>query len=211
MTKSSRKTEVVEKVRESIIDGAVEIIHSDGFSGMTMRKIASRMEMSATNLYNYFSSKDDLYINILIRGFRDLHTLLKSAYDSSPDPVERSRRYVRSYLSFGIENFNYYEIMFSPSLPKYNDYVGTPQEALASVEMDYSKKIIELSFNVVSGVLTVRKDDAAGTIVRRLIEVWSMLHGMISLYNSTLIDYVIEKPDRIYDAIVDDIINYING
>ena len=147
----------------------------------------------------------------MLEAIENLYGLLKSASDSSADPIERSRRFIRAYLSFGIENFNYYEIMFSPSLPKYNDYVGTPHEALASVEMDFSRKIIGLSVEAVAGVLNSRKDNVSGNVERRLIEVWSMLHGMISLYNSKMIDYVIEKPVTTYESIIDDIIHYINS
>ncbi len=208
MTKTPRNIKEVEKIRESILDRAVEIINEDGFKGLTMRKIAVRMEMSATNLYNYFSNKDEIYINILIRGFRMLFENLKAVYDAHPNPIERGRKIIHSYLSFGIQNYNYYEIMFSPGLPKYADYVGTPLENLAAIEMGYSKKIIDLSMNAVSDVLRHDKNGKDGNEMR-MIEVWSMLHGMISLYNSRMIDYITPKPVNKYELIIDDIINLI--
>ncbi|TAL35262.1 MAG: TetR/AcrR family transcriptional regulator, partial [Spirochaetes bacterium] len=129
MTKPARAAAEIEKVRESIIESAVGLIAAGGFAGMTMRRLAVKMEMSATNLYNYFRSKDEIYITILIRGFRDLYDRLHRARDRARDPVEQAKAVVSEYLSFGIDNFNYYDIMFSPSLPKYNDYMGTPYEA----------------------------------------------------------------------------------
>ncbi|MBN2160000.1 MAG: TetR/AcrR family transcriptional regulator [Spirochaetes bacterium] len=209
MTKTARDSSKIEKIKASIIEAAVEIIISDGFRRLTMRKIASKMGMSATNLYNYFANKDEIYINILIHGFKLLYDELKSVYDAHRDPVERGKKFIASYLSFGIRNYNYYDIMFSPVLPKYNDYVGTRLEALAKVEMDYSRKIIELSVQTVAKVITNVKRDRAGEVERRMIEVWSMLHGMISLYHGRMVDYVIKKPADTYEAIVDDILEYM--
>ncbi|HNW30474.1 MAG TPA: TetR/AcrR family transcriptional regulator [Spirochaetota bacterium] len=211
MTKTARDTKTIEKIKEAIIAKAVDIINAEGFTRMTMRKIASKNSMSATNLYNYFSNKDEIYINILIRGFRSLYEQLKSVYDENDDPLTRGKKFIMTYLTFGIQNYNYYEIMFSPALPKYNDYVGTPLEDLAGIEMDYSKKIIELSVAAVGDVLKKQKRIDAAETERRMIEIWSMLHGMISLYNSRMIDYVIIKPVDTYERIVDDLLGYIKS
>lgn len=211
MTKTPRDSKEIDKIKEAIIARAVDIINAEGFSHVTMRKIAAKMDMSATNIYNYFSNKDEIYINILIRGFRLLYETLKSIYDEEGEPIEKGKRFIMAYLSFGIKNYNYYEIMFSPSMPKYADYVGTALETLAGVEMDYSKKIIELSVNAVAAVLKSQGFVDPGETERRMIEVWSMLHGMISLYNSRMIDYVITKPVDTYETIVDDLIGYIKS
>ncbi|TAL39259.1 MAG: TetR/AcrR family transcriptional regulator, partial [Spirochaetes bacterium] len=106
-------------------------------------------------------------------------------------------------------NFNYYDIMFSPSLPKYNDYMGTPYEALSRIEMDYSRKIIDLAMDMVSAVLESSPETERAAAERYMIEVWSMLHGMILLQNSTLATYVVSDPMKVYAHIVDDIIRVI--
>jgi AcrR family transcriptional regulator len=209
MTKTPRDIAEIEKVMESILEQAVGIIAAEGFPGMTMRKIASRMEMSATNLYNYFANKDEIYINILIRGFRMLYENLKRVYDGTADPFERGKKIIHEYLSFGIRNYNYYEIMFSPALPKYTDYVGTPHESLASVEMGYSKQIIDLSMDAVSDILKSNPANTPAVVEMRMIEVWSMLHGMISLYNSRMIDYITPKAEMEYESIIEDIVNLV--
>ncbi len=211
MTKTARDSKTIDKIKETILTHAIDIIKMEGFPRMTMRKIAAKNNMSATNLYNYFSNKDEIYINILIRGFKHLYDNLKTAYDSQKNPIERGKSFVKAYLTFGIENYNYYEIMFSPVLPKYNDYVGTPLESIAAIEMDYSQKIIDLSVFTIVEVLGKKNDIDPAETERRMIEIWSMLHGMISLYNSRMIDYVIKKPADTYESIVDDLLGYIKS
>jgi AcrR family transcriptional regulator len=208
MTKPARNAAQIDRVREDIIASAVELITAGGFAGMTMRKLAASMNMSATNLYNYFRNKDEIYITILIRGFKDLYERMRAARDRDPDPVAGVRALVTEYLSFGIENFNYYDIMFSAGLPKYNDYVGTPFEELSRIEMDYSRKIIDLTLEVISGLIEAFPGVGPDIAERRFLEIWSMLHGMISLKNSTLAAYVVANPLEVYDNIVEDIIRF---
>lgn len=211
MTKKARDSKTIDSIKETILTRAIDIIKKEGFQRMTMRKIAAKNNMSATNLYNYFSNKDEIYINILIKGFKLLYENLNKAYESQKNPIERGKSFVKAYLTFGIENYNYYEIMFSPALPKYNDYVGTPLERLAAIEMDYSQNIIDLSVSTIVEVLGKNNALDPAETERRMIEIWSMLHGMISLYNSRMIDYVIKKPVETYDSIVDDLLSYIKS
>jgi len=211
MTKKARDSKTIDKIKETILAHAIDIIKTEGFQRMTMRKIAAKNNMSATNLYNYFSNKDEIYINILIKGFKLLYDNLQKAHDSQKNPIERAKSFVKAYLTFGIENYNYYEIMFSAALPKYNDYIGTPLERLAAIEMDYSQKIIDLSVSTIVEVLGKKNAIDPAETERRMIEIWSMLHGMISLYNSRMIDYVIKKPVETYESIVDDLLGYIKS
>ncbi|TFH41324.1 MAG: TetR/AcrR family transcriptional regulator, partial [Chrysiogenales bacterium] len=198
MTKAPRDAVEIEKIRDAIIEAAVAIIHKSGFQMLTMRKIAARMGMSASNLYNYFANKDEIYITILIRGFRLLHDELIQVTEGEPDPLERAKRFISTYLAFGIQNYHYYEIMFSPALPKYADYADSPLEGLARVELEFSRKIIDMALGAIGRIMENEGNADRNEGIRRMIEIWSMLHGMISLRNSKLIEYVVADPDAIY-------------
>lgn len=206
MTKAPRDAAEIEKIREAILDAAVEIMHGSGFQGLTMRKIASEMGMSATNLYNYFSNKDEIYIHILIRGFRLLYEDLRRAFDNDEPPMEKAMGFIKSYMDFGMQKHHYYEIMFSPDLPKYMDYIGTPLESVAKIELDYSEKIIALAMEIAASVMTIlRVDDIEATRLR-MIEIWCTLHGMILLRRSNLVGYAVSDPDTFFDQIIDNVL-----
>lgn len=206
MTKPPRDAAEIEKIREAILDAAVEIMHGSGFQGLTMRKIASAMEMSATNLYNYFSNKDEIYIHILIRGFRLLYEDLRRAFDTYELPLEKAMGFIKSYMDFGMQKHHYYEIMFSPDLPKYMDYIGTPLESVARIELDYSEKIIALAMEIAASVMAIlRVDDIEATRLR-MIEIWCTLHGMILLRRSNLVGYAVSDPDKFFDQIIDNVL-----
>lgn len=58
--KLSRDHTEIERLKGRILDSALDIIIHVGMDGLTMRKLAAKMGMTAPNLYNYFSGKDEI-------------------------------------------------------------------------------------------------------------------------------------------------------
>jgi len=52
MPKVARSQEDREIIREKILDEALGLISESGFSSFSMRKLASRLGMTATTIYN---------------------------------------------------------------------------------------------------------------------------------------------------------------
>lgn len=214
--KSARDEEVIEKIRQEILDAALSIIIEEGFNSFTMRRLAAATKMTAPNIYNYFSNKDEIYINIVIRGFKMLRDLIENAYNDSDDPAKKVRRIAEQYIEFGITNPQYYEIMFVSSTPKYSDYVGTSFESLAEIEYNISMEIVSIVLKAASDLaLSINEtNENTGRIKmlpeiaqRRMIQLWSMLHGMICLNNSKIIPYVVEDHQKVYSEVLDDSLN----
>jgi AcrR family transcriptional regulator len=207
--KEARSLDELEQVRMRILDAALSIIIKEGFDALTMRKLASRIGMTAPNIYNYFSSKDELYISIVIRGFEMLHNNLKAAYQSYEDPLSRALSLTNAYMNFGIENSAHYEIMFSRATPKYNDYVGTPYEKLSAMEYRISMEIAQLAMKAVSELMGGDVSPEEDGVVQNVIRVWSTLHGMVSLFNSQIIGYVARDAKSVYEKIIDNLVKSI--
>jgi AcrR family transcriptional regulator len=207
--KVARSTEELEQVRKKILNEALSIITSQGFDALTVRRLASRSGMTAPNLYNYFSNKDEIYLTLVITGFEKLHESLRQAYASSDDPVKRAYGLMDTYVKFGIENSAYYDIMFTRATPKYNDYVGTPHEKLSRIEYTTSMEIAALAERAVAEVSggEGRKGRAGHT--KDVVKVWCTLHGMVSLCNSNIVGYVAEDTKSIYRKILEELIESV--
>ncbi len=212
MTKPARDPGAVEEIRDGIIEKAVNILAEEGFASLTMRRIASVTRMSATNLYNYFANKDEIYISILIKGFEKLYGIFLDVSRSTAEPRERGKRLMKAYLEFGIGNSHYYDIMFTRPAPRYNEYKGTPLEAMAQVEMDYSVKIIQITADAVRDVLTQDGIAPDGEVLgRRLLQAWALVHGLIVLHNSRIVTYVSEDARSLYEKAIDEVLDLMGG
>ena len=200
--KTPRDPEKIEQVKTRILDKALDIIISGGLDALTMRKLAARTGMTAPNLYNYFSGKDEIYLSIVIRGFEMLHAALRTQYDHHDDKSVRARAMIDAYMQFGMAHPQYYDIMFTRPTPKYNDYLGTPFEHLSETEYTLSMEIAAIAGQVAADLTGRPQDDPA--VLRRVIQIWSLLHGMITLHNSGVVDYVTDSTDQIYRTIIDE-------
>lgn len=204
--KQPRTSEELERIRERIIEAALAIIIEEGFSCLTMRRLGSRLHMSAPNLYNFFKSKEEIYISIVIKGFQMLHDELKKATASSSGPAEKAHAMLESYVRFGMTNKSYYDIMFTMPTPKYNDYVGTPYEKLSAVEYKISMDIARLAMEALRDLKSEVSPLSAEDVLHDIIKIWSMLHGMVSLANSNIIGYVATDIEKTHNRILDEII-----
>jgi AcrR family transcriptional regulator len=113
--KERREREKLE-TREKILDAARELFMAEGYDGVSMRKIASRIEYTPTAIYDYFGDKEELFREICHEDFRRLaHSLIGLA--QIPDPVERLRKIGPAYIEFGQKHPNHYRTMFMTPHP----------------------------------------------------------------------------------------------
>jgi AcrR family transcriptional regulator len=144
MPKAPMTKEKIEDTRERILDTALDIIIKDGFNNLSIRKIASRLGVTATTIYNYYTNKDELNLMIRIRGFEKLHDLLIERSAPFNDIEGQLKAMIRGYVEFGLTHPSYYDIMFNLHTPKYLDYVGTDIESLAYNEKQNALKCLSL-------------------------------------------------------------------
>lgn len=206
--KTARNKKEVEKVREKILESALDIIVLKGLDGLTMRNLAKKTGMTAPNLYNYFSNKDEIYIHLVIRGFEMLYVDLKAASDHHEDKTARLRAMIDTYMAFGINKPRYYDIMFTRPTPKYNDYIGTPLEKISEIEYKISMDIAALALKAAADVIGPSAGDER--LTQRLVQIWSLLHGMITLNNSQVMGYVATSAQQVYQKIIDEFIDSLS-
>jgi AcrR family transcriptional regulator len=199
MAKLARTPDDIELIRQNILDTTLEIIDQDGYNNFSMRKLATRLGITATTIYNYYSSKDELYLAVLTRGFAELYDSLQEGYHKGSNSLDRLRKILHAYIEFGITKANFYNIMFTWDVPKYKDYIDTPVEPVAFEELNTALQSWELLKQTVveSGIkVNASKEDMDVWITHILCSV----HGIVSLFNSKITDYLLDtnvvEPDK---------------
>src|SRR5437016_1537455 len=87
------------RTREAIIQAAQEIIETQGPDALNMRDVAELIDYSASNLYEYFASKDELLIAVANEALTHLAMQIRHRA-TAQSPRERLLAYGRSYLEF---------------------------------------------------------------------------------------------------------------
>lgn len=184
MPKAPAAPEVVEAVRGRILREALFIINEEGYGSLSMRKLARRLGFTAKTIYNYYSNKDELYLMALIEGFQQLTREFRASYESNGSPVEKLHSAVHAYVRWGIENKHYYNIMFSMDTPKYADYLGTKMEPVADRQNRTALEVASISAAILTEIADYNGSLSREEVTYRLLQLWSTLHGMVSLYIS---------------------------
>lgn len=86
--------------RKAILDCADQVFLEAGFQSASMSEIAARLGGSKGTLYNYFASKEELFLACVERHCETLHTQMSSLYAEGGDPAEVLTRLGRRFVAF---------------------------------------------------------------------------------------------------------------
>jgi AcrR family transcriptional regulator len=173
---AERKEREREEVKDLILNAAREIFLAEGYENTSIRKIATKIEYSPGIIYHHFKDKNDLLLALHDKAFECKIEALFLSVQNIPDPLQRLQATGRSYLRYGIDNPQDYELMF---------ILSCTMEALAVKEefwQDGAKAIGMLKDNIRECMDAgyFRKDLDPDEISLML---WSQVHGLVSLYN----------------------------
>ncbi len=211
MPKKTRSTEEVDAVRDQILACAFEILVKNGYEALSMAKVGARMKMTAANLYNYYANKDELLIAIHKKAYGMLYDQLCAAVAKARTPLARLRKMIEVFVAFGTQNINIYDIMFNRRIRQHSDYIGTPQEALSDDEFRSSLRTRTFAEKVIQEVCDAEGQGHAMDAKFLAIQATSMLHGIISLYNSGVLAQITADPEATLNQIVENVMRTITG
>jgi len=207
VVKMPRSDEEIEAVRENIMAQALELIVSEGYDGFTMRKLATRLGIAAKTIYNYFHNQDELYLCLLTKGFEQLFDTFENAVNPLDDPMSQLNATIRAYIEFGTAHANIYDLMFTLHVPKFNDYVGTPMEQAAQIELNSALKCADFFMDRLAACLDAGAAVTESDIRFEMIHIWSQMHGYVAGINNTLLDYLHDHPSDLKDRIIERIMD----
>ena len=174
---AERKEREREEVKDLILNAAREIFLAEGYENTSIRKIASKIEYSPGIIYLHYKDKNELLLALHDKAFECKMKALFYSVQHIADPLERLKATGESYLRYGIDNRQDYELMF---------VLSCTMEALAVKEefwKDGATAINMLKENV-------RACNDAGYFRRNIdldeisLLLWSHVHGLVTLYNT---------------------------
>lgn len=81
MGAEERKRLEKEIKRKDIIDAAEKVFFANGYENSSMDAVAKKAEFSKRTVYVYFNSKEQIYFEIMIRGYRKLLKMLEEGFE----------------------------------------------------------------------------------------------------------------------------------
>jgi len=112
-----RRAREKEAVRQSILNAAVEIMATEGYENLSIRRLAEKIEYAPSTIYLYFKDKVEIVASVCAETFDQLTEELTRVACQSDDPVQCLRSGLRCYIDFGIAHPQHYLVSFCQPLP----------------------------------------------------------------------------------------------
>ncbi len=106
-------------LRQEILDAARDILVREGYGGLSMRKVAERIDYSPTAIYLHFKDRDDLVFCVCEQLMAGLVKELQQVADRHADPLVALRKGLRRYVEFGLKHPQHYQATFG--IPRGHD------------------------------------------------------------------------------------------
>lgn len=164
------------ETRDKILDAARELFVTEGYEGVSMRKVAEKIEYSPTAIYVHFADKEELFRELCHKDYARLAEVFRSSAISS-DPIERLKQIGAIYIEFGTRNPNHYKFMFMTTHPAH-ELDEVDREMMGNPEMDayaFLKWAVQQALD--GGCFREELTDAA--LISQTL--WASVHGVISL------------------------------
>lgn len=154
--------------RNDIIDGAEKLFFNKGYENSTMDEIAKESGFTKRTLYSYFTSKEEIYQQIMLRGYDIINNLFRDVLEKNKDMSElvKIRDMGYTLLKFEREYTGYYKAIF--------EYEGGLIEGNAFEETTISM----LKDTINEGIRKNEITDKIDPITLSLI-LWSSIMGFV--------------------------------
>ncbi len=165
------------ETRDKILDAARELFVTEGYEGVSMRKVADKIEYSPTAIYVHFADKEQLFRELCHRDYARLAEVFQSSVIPT-DPIERLRQIGAIYIDFGTHYPNHYKFMFmTPHPPHQPDDVD--REMMGNPEMD-AYAFLKWAVQQAIDAGRFKEEFCDAELVSQTL--WASVHGVISLH-----------------------------
>lgn len=178
------------ETKDKILSAACDIYLEEGIGGLSMRKVAGKVGISATAIYRHYENREALHHQVLVDGFRAFGSYLYPSL-SGETPLDRINLAADGFFRFATEQSRYYELLFL---------------SMDVVDEDKVKEVLKNEAKNTFGFVIERVEECmqAGVFKKDNPEEIAMLllatcNGFFGLYISKKFEGSVEEMKALYD------------
>jgi AcrR family transcriptional regulator len=189
---AERKEKQKLEIRKRILEASMKLFVEEGFSNVSIRRIADIIEYSPTTIYLYFKDKDEIFYNLHDIGFQKMLEMNKNL-EEIHNPLLRLHKMGENYVQFGMENPEYYDLMFIQP---------EPMEKLSELGCEWENGDAALTRLRDTLIECMEKGYIAKTDpVVLSLSIWSMVHGLVSLATRQRLEKLVPDKENVLPMI----------
>ena len=190
-----RKERLKKQIRVNIMEAAKNIAVEDGWSAVSVRKIAGKIEYSAPIIYEHFKNKDDLLEEIRKEGFGVLLSIFLNVKSHFGNPEKQLMEVAKEIWNFACKNLEVFQLMFNI------------EGAYCSSKKVFAD-VMNIQNNPIWEMLANLKPKSAVSVTKTYYEWWCVTFGFITITMTTQPKYAFIQAESLY---IDAIRRFINS
>jgi AcrR family transcriptional regulator len=167
--------------RNDILDAAENVIFLKGYDLATMDDIAKEAEFSKRTVYIYFNSKEQLYFEIMVRGYKILIQMIEASLNNAKvkNSLERIKQIGKTLYNFKNKYPDYFKAIMSYENSEKDFVNGVPDESREECyilgEKIFGYLTSELTEGIREGIIRSELD-----VTNTAILLWSCVIGLLN-------------------------------
>jgi uroporphyrinogen-III synthase/AcrR family transcriptional regulator len=129
-----------ERKREKILEAAAELFSTKHYHEVMMDDVAKLISIAKGTVYNYFTSKEELYFTIMHTRMENLLSLLKQKIESEQNSIDSLRAFVVHLYMFMMKHRKFFLIYQRETLNGNNSFCAD----LISLEKQMKQMIVQI-------------------------------------------------------------------
>lgn len=158
--------------KKDIVDAAEKLFFTKGYNNSTMEKVAIEAGFTKRTIYSYFKSKEEIYGEIIKRGYDVLNSKFLHTLEKKKDATELYKIKAMGYVLINFERDfpGYYKAIF--------EYDGgeIPSNELEENTIDMLQKSIKEG--IIKGEITDKMDEVSISLI-----LWASIVGFVNTFS----------------------------
>lgn len=179
---NSRKEKERDIRRNEIIDAAEKIFSLNGFGNSTMDDIAKESEFSKRTIYVYFKSKEQLYSEIMLRGFKLLNYMSeKKLIESSPNTgIQKIKTLGGVIVEFNFSHPLYFKVIMEYENGDMDFDASNMDTSIEDCYME-GEKLIKFFMDAVDEGIKEGSIRSDVDVVSTALMLWASIFGVLNI------------------------------
>ncbi|MGF7005629.1 TetR/AcrR family transcriptional regulator [Aminobacter sp. BE322] len=158
------------ELRAELVAAAHALVREEGYEGLTIRKLATKVGYAPMSVYSYFADKQEILMALAEDAFADLARRMRR--NRPDDPLEAVRAALTEYAAFGLDNPNEYRTVFMTEKQK-------PPVGKTFAEMESGNPAFQVIMERVEACISAGRLKGDARAMATVL--WTAAHGAISL------------------------------
>jgi len=197
MEKIGRREREKRARRQEILDAAEKLFAQKGFFKTTLAEIAAASEFGMGTIYQFFSSKDEIYFTLFTEKTEQLFSLIENTLSRFDSSLDKLRALVTTAFGFFEDHRDFFKIFISGR----SGFEPIANEELGLKIIQFYERYIKMLQNIINEGINRQEI--------RPLNPEEIAHGLAGMINAFIFQWLLKPRERSLKSMDQDLLTIL--